>query len=71
MTAVSTEDFGARGGLDHGRKLDLNQPMGMKTALGFLAVLAIGLFFTAYSIYTDVAKVGTPVTTLTPFLLLP
>ncbi len=50
--------------------LDLNQPMGVKTILVFLGVIAIGLFFTAYSIYVDVTKVGTPVTSYLPFLLL-
>ena len=70
MTAVSTQGLGAGGAHSEGKKVDLNQPMGIKTILAFLAVLAIGLFFTAYSIYVDVNKVGTPVTTLAPFFLL-
>ena len=36
----------------------------------FLAVLAGGLLFVAYSIYGDVGATGTPVTTIVPFLLL-
>lgn len=69
MTAVST-DLGASSGDTQEKKVELNEPMGIKTILVFLAILAIGLFFTAYSIYVDVSKVGTPVTTLAPFLLL-
>jgi inorganic phosphate transporter, PiT family len=44
--------------------------MGIKTVLGFLAVLALGLSYTAYSIYLDIRASGTPVTSLLPFLLL-
>ncbi len=53
-----------------GPKPALDQPMDMKTVLVFLAVLAGGLFFTAYSIYSDIAQSGAPATTVLPFLLL-
>ncbi|WP_027583670.1 inorganic phosphate transporter [Bradyrhizobium sp. Ai1a-2] len=40
------------------------------TMILFFGVLAAGLLFVAYSIYTDVQASGTRVTTLVPFLLL-
>jgi PiT family inorganic phosphate transporter len=48
----------------------LDEPMGIRMILTLLAVMALGLFFTAFSIYADIAKAGTTVTTLQPFLLL-
>ncbi|MFA5956062.1 inorganic phosphate transporter [Hyphomicrobium sp.] len=48
--------------LDHGSNLI--------TTLIFLALLAGGLFFTAYSLYQDISAAGMPVTTWLPFLLL-
>jgi PiT family inorganic phosphate transporter len=52
------------------QKLDLSKPMSARSIMIFLAIVAIGLFFTAYSIYADVSKVGTPVTSVVPFFLL-
>jgi PiT family inorganic phosphate transporter len=37
---------------------------------GFFSVLALALFFVAYSIYSDVRETGTGTTTLLPFVLL-
>jgi PiT family inorganic phosphate transporter len=51
-------------------KPDLNKPMGVKSILAFFAVVALGLFFTAYSIYGDISAAGTTVTTILPYLLL-
>ncbi len=51
-------------------KPDLNKPMGIKSILAFFAIVALGLFFTAYSIYGDISAAGTTVTTVLPFLLL-
>ena len=48
----------------------LDQPMGIRTILIFFAVMALGLFFTAYSIHKDLTAAGTPVTSYLPFLLL-
>jgi PiT family inorganic phosphate transporter len=68
MAATTTSDIAvthtesARPRLDH--------EMGIKTVLMFLAVLALGLSYAAYSIYLDIRASGTPVTTLLPFLLL-
>jgi inorganic phosphate transporter, PiT family len=48
----------------------LDQPMGIKTILIFFAIMALGLFFTAYSIHKDLTAAGTSVTSYLPFLLL-
>src|SRR5262245_42721102 len=41
-----------------------------RTALIFFSVLALGLFFVAYSLYVDVTESGVRTTSLMPFLLL-
>jgi inorganic phosphate transporter, PiT family len=51
-------------------KPKLDQPMGIRTILIFLAIMAFGLFFAAYSIYKDISAAGTPVTSILPMLLL-
>jgi len=51
-------------------RLKLDQPVDVRAILLFLAVLAGGLFFMAFSIYSDVAKAGSAPTTFLPFLLL-
>jgi PiT family inorganic phosphate transporter len=49
----------------------LDQPMDIRTLLGFMVVLAGGLFFTAYSIWRDIAAAGgSPSQTILPYLLL-
>jgi PiT family inorganic phosphate transporter len=48
----------------------LDHPMGIKTILTFFAIMALGLFFTAYSIRKDLIAAGTPVISYLPFLLL-
>src|SRR5208282_2357215 len=48
----------------------LDQPMGIRTILIFFAIMALGLFFTAYNIHKDLTAAGTPVTSYLPFLLL-
>ena len=58
---------------DDGRRAsgpDLDAPVNPLVALGFLALLALGLLYTAYSVYHDVGEAGTVVTTYWPFLLL-
>ena len=69
MTAIYPPAVGP-GDAKYENKLDLNKPMGARSIMVFLAIMAIGLFFVAYSIYSDVTKVGTPVSSLVPFLLL-
>jgi len=48
----------------------LDHPMGIRTILIFLAVMAFGLFFAAYNIYWDISASGTTVSGILPFLLL-
>jgi inorganic phosphate transporter, PiT family len=48
-----------------------DKPIAMRGVIVFLAVLAGGLFFMAYSIYSDIARSGAPApTTVMPFVLL-
>ncbi len=68
MTAISSRDTVSPPVESPRPKLD--QPIGIKTILIFLAIMALGLFFAAYSIYGDIAAAGTPVTSILPFLLL-
>jgi inorganic phosphate transporter, PiT family len=51
-------------------KPHLDHPLDFRIALIYLAVLAAGLFFMAYSIRADIAESGGGPTTLAPFLLL-
>jgi inorganic phosphate transporter, PiT family len=51
-------------------KPNLDQGSGLITTLIFLALLAGGLFFTAYSLYQDIEAAQVPITTWLPFLLL-
>ena len=67
MSAVTS---GGDIGIGEGVKPKLDHPMDFKTILIFLAVLAGGLFFTAYSISSDIANAGTLVATWVPMLLL-
>jgi hypothetical protein len=68
MTTIPSADIAstpseiARPRLDH--------PMGIRTILIFFAIMALGLFFTAYSIHKDLTAASTPVTSYLPFLLL-
>ena len=49
---------------------DLTPKSGPATAIIFIPLLATGILFTAYSLYTDVQETRVPVTTYLPFLLL-
>jgi inorganic phosphate transporter, PiT family len=51
-------------------KPHLHKPMDPRFALGILAVLALGLFYMAYSIRTDITDAGGGPTTILPFILL-
>ena len=51
-------------------RLSLDQPVNIRFLLGFMAVLAAGLIFMAYSIYSDISEAGSAPTTILPFLLL-
>jgi PiT family inorganic phosphate transporter len=51
-------------------KPHLDHPLDIRLALGILAVLALGLFYMAYSIRSDVSAAGGGPTTILPFILL-
>jgi len=52
-------------------RVHLDQPIDMRAVIIFLAVIAGGLFFMAYSIYSDVLATNAPApTTILPYLLL-
>ena len=51
-------------------KPHLHKPIDPRFALGILAVLALGLFYMAYSIRSDIADAGGGPTTILPFILL-
>jgi len=68
MTAISSTDITSQQAESPRPKLD--HPMGIRTVLIFLAIMALGLFFAAYNVYTDISESGTPVTSMLPFLLL-
>ncbi len=65
MTSITSSDL-----VSQGHKPNLNKPMGVRSVLTFMAIVALGLFFTAYSIYADIEATGAQVTTILPFLLL-
>ena len=69
MSSVSSIAVGA-GDPGYERKVDLNKPMGPTGLLLFGAVMAIGLFFTAYSIFSEVEAAGAKPTSVLPYLLL-
>ena len=48
----------------------LDRGVNPRTAIFFLLLLAAGVFFVAYSLYSDVAASGTKTTTILPYLLL-
>jgi PiT family inorganic phosphate transporter len=51
-------------------KPHLDHPLDIRLALTILAVLALGLFYMAYSIRSDISTAGGGPTTILPFLLL-
>jgi PiT family inorganic phosphate transporter len=68
MTAISSTDIASPQAESSRPKLD--HPMGIKTILIFLAIMALGLLFAAYNIYKDISAAGTTATSILPFLLL-
>ena len=51
-------------------KPTLDQPVTIKTVLMYLAVVALGLAFVAWSIFRDIEETGAPIVTYLPFVLL-
>jgi inorganic phosphate transporter, PiT family len=70
MTAITdVKSMPAPAPSQHG-KPKLDQPTDIRQLLVFLAILAGGLFFMAYSIYSDVSATGGGARTIAPYLLL-
>ena len=69
MSSLSSVAVGT-GETQYERKVDLDKPMGPMGIMLFGAVLAIGLFMTAYSIFSEVEAAGAKPTSLLPYLLL-
>ena len=61
---------GIGGGPGQHSRPDLDQGSNIITIVLFGGILAAGLLFTAYSLYTDISDSGTPARTYLPFLLL-
>src|SRR5450631_1197973 len=68
MSAISSRDIASTQADSPRPRLD--QPMGIKTILIFLAIMALGLFFAAWNIYKDISASGTTVTSILPYILL-
>ncbi|OAI24844.1 nuclease PIN [Methylosinus sp. R-45379] len=54
----------------HSPKPKLDHKLDIRALLIFLAVIALGLAFTAWSIYKDILESGAPVTNYLPFIML-
>jgi PiT family inorganic phosphate transporter len=54
----------------HSSKPKLDHPINLRSVLAFLAIIALGLGYTAWSIYTDIKATNASVATLLPFILL-
>jgi inorganic phosphate transporter, PiT family len=68
MTSLSSVDATATE--SHSPKPHLERPLDIRFVLIFMAVVAAGLFFAAYSIYGDMAAAGAKPTNVLVFLLL-
>jgi PiT family inorganic phosphate transporter len=54
----------------HSSKPKLDHPINLRSVLAFLAIIALGLGYTAWSIYTDIKATNASVATLLPFIML-
>src|ERR1700747_428029 len=71
MTDVALNPSMSEGGpIQPASRPNLDKGFNPLTMILFFGVLAAGLLFVAYSIYADVEKTGTKVTTYLPYLLL-
>jgi len=70
MTSVTSgADVGVPAGT-HDSKPTLDHPTSIQQVLILFAIAALGLGFTAYSIWQDIQQTGAPVVTYLPFILL-
>jgi PiT family inorganic phosphate transporter len=70
MDATLSRDGSVALAAPHVVRPNLDAGMNARTALVFFSVLAIALFFIAYSIYADVQESGVRTTTYLPYVLL-
>ncbi len=63
-------DIAAPTTMEVSSKPDLTGKSGPATAIIFILLLATGILFTAYSLYSDVLETGVPVKAMLPFVLL-
>jgi PiT family inorganic phosphate transporter len=70
MTSLASSVDLAEDREGHDPKPKLDHKLDIRALLVFLAVIALGLAFTAWSIYQDLVESGAPVTTYLPFILL-
>ena len=70
MTSLTSgADLRADAG-SHDPKPKLDQPTTIQGLLIFMGITALGLSYTAWSIYRDLQETGAPVTSILPFILL-
>src|SRR5215468_6359119 len=69
---ASMTDFALPGSIEPARRRGPDLDRGLHPASGiiFLGIIAAGLLFVAYSIYTDIEATGVRITTYVPFILL-
>ncbi len=70
MTSVASRVELTAGHDPHSPKPKLDHSFDIRSILVFLGVMACGLGFTAFSIWSDLRESGAPVTTYLPFVLL-
>ncbi|MEF3367789.1 inorganic phosphate transporter [Methylocystis sp. 9N] len=70
MTSVASSVDLTVGHDPHSPKPKLDHSFDIRALLAFLGVMACGLGFTAFSIWSDLRESGAPVTTYLPFVLL-
>src|SRR3984957_8986864 len=63
-------DMALPGSIEPAHRPDLNKGFNPLTLILFTGILAVGLLYVAYSLYTDVDAAGTKITSYVPFLLL-
>jgi inorganic phosphate transporter, PiT family len=68
MTSITSAEIAV--GPEQGPKPKLDHATDIRAILIFLAIIAGGLGFTAWSIFRDIQETGAPVTTYLPFALL-
>jgi len=67
---MATADIALPGSIEPARGPNLDKAFNPLTAILFVGVLAAGMLFVAYSIYTDIDAAGVKISAYLPFLLL-